>query len=234
MDNTLAAFITGFFWILFGLVAGIVFVPKKIIEQRFAKSLERYKAEYQKNIQNFGLYRTKKHEVYHHIINYFYSSGLGTRWLKKYIYDTISTFEQFTDDEIKDNVISKIKELTIVQKDIDWLFELRAKDNEKFIKEILRWRHVGNNNILRKAYIEFHDYIFANQLYIKKEIFNSLEEVLWDLHKLLVAYESKEQWLFERTRKDFFEERDKYSKAILDKMQWVINNIRNDIEDYSM
>jgi hypothetical protein len=61
----------------------------------------------------------------------------------------------------------------------------------------MKWQDISDINLLRKAYGEFDDYILSNQLYIKQDIFEKLQNLSSNMNKLLVAYKNNEQGLYE-------------------------------------
>jgi hypothetical protein len=161
--------------VIVGIVGAIV---KRGISHHFNQKIEEFKHNSQKQIQDFSLYNTKKHEIIPKLSSLilesfsYVSSLTGLRELPDYTEYSKSDLERSLTDK------------KLLQSKIDEFAQLHQEDPVKANKEIWEYMKIIESQVAKNKYIEANNYFRLNELYLKTEIANKITIVMAKIYTL--------------------------------------------------
>jgi hypothetical protein len=175
------------------------FILKKMISNHFDKKLaehkqsldiltEQKKAEFQKQIHDFTLYNTKKHEIYSELyklllIAFGYSSSLvGFR--------TMPDYSEYSASDLK----KALEEKQLLGSKIDEFVTLLQKDPSLADKEIKSYLKIIEPQIATSKYNDAKNFYLLNELYLDEGISNVVEQTLDEISRFIDDIESRFQF----------------------------------------
>lgn len=144
---------------------------------------EQAKFDYQRKIQDFGLYTTKRHEAYaevYKLVLIAYGKVTDLRGLRR-----VLSFEDYDSEDIK----KYLEEKKIPTRKITEIVGKWDVDREIAVKEIRGYEKLRFFQEARNDYAEARNYLYLNELYMADEIVKDVGNVLERLGKLLINYE---------------------------------------------
>lgn len=201
--------------------AGIItFVLKSIIGNWFTKSLEGYKNDlvitvesqknyFQKKLQDFSLFNTKKHEIYPHLYSLILqaegqiSSLTGLR--------TIPDFKEYGSDDLRNFLESK----SILKTKIEELVKLLNIDKELADREINKYLNIIEPQIAKQRFNEAKNYYLLHELYLTNSCSELVDKALKTIGGLIT--DTEYYYLYkERPNISFIQQKANISSLILD------------------
>lgn len=174
-----------------------VFLGKKWIEDKFSKSLETYKNEQQKELEDF---KYRINTLFSRVLKIHDKEMeiLPEAWAKlhsaiEHISSLVSVYQEYPDFNSykQPEIISHLKSIGWEQHQIDELLD--APDKNKHFQEKIFWHRY---NDAQKMFSEFYKYITRNKIFMGKELkdhFSKVADLLWEsLIKRQVGEQAKD------------------------------------------
>ncbi|PEZ05549.1 hypothetical protein CN326_13880 [Bacillus sp. AFS018417] len=179
---------TGVLYFLFQTWAkeGLSFVYKKKFEE-FKKELEQHaekqKLDFQRKIHDFGLYSSKRHEIYPELYKQILiaqSYILSLRGLK-----SVPTFVEYDSDDIKEYLGQR----KVLNGKINEIVEMWERDKERAIKEVNDYMKIIEIQEAKYELSKAREQLWKNELYLSQSVCDAAQQLVKNLSSLLINYE---------------------------------------------
>ncbi|PEZ94180.1 hypothetical protein CN374_00065 [Bacillus cereus] len=179
---------------------------KEKLSHEYKKKFEEYKrkldehAEYQKldfqrKIHDFGLYSSKRHEIYPTLYKQILiaqSYVLRLRGLK-----VVPTFEEYNEEDIRNYLESK----KILKGKVNEIVGMWQEDKARAIKEVNSYMKIVEMQEAQNELSKARNQLWGDELYLSPEVSKLAQSLTRDISKLLINIEFYEPSVREENRK---------------------------------